>query len=300
MNINNNNNIFSILSKIEDTEIMSILSKSKGLDKINESKLHLDLSINEIIISDEEEMEQNKRNKRGNQKIRDNILIKREELELLSNEENEKKYNINKMTNFFLRKEQNKDNHKRLLCKSTIIKRECEYGMKCLYAHNLSEQNIEQTRKKVIDMIRLSKDFSKINITIDKDIYNNLLILTKICEKCINKICTGGYNCKFGSCDPNLVICYDDMNYNNCIDLNCKRIHLSERGLKPYYDYKNKTNEVKYKFVNGSILNNTFLANLTNINDNIINEDINYINNNNIKKEIDEECKLSIFDINSI
>jgi hypothetical protein len=61
----------------------------------------------------------------------------------------------------------------------------------------------------------------------------DLLTYTKLCDNCINKKCTGGYNCKYGSCLQKYLICYDDLNYNHCTDKNCEKIHLSKRNLKP-------------------------------------------------------------------
>ena len=71
-----------------------------------------------------------------------------------------------------------------------------------------------------------------------------------MCVKCVNNTCIGGYNCKLGSCVEKYCICVNDLNTGICKIPNCRLIHLSKRGLKPYYRYKDKKsfkNDKNYK-----------------------------------------------------
>jgi hypothetical protein len=109
-----------------------------------------------------------------------------------------------------------------------------------MYAHTLDEQNVEQKRKNVYDIIIHNEDLSTIDLKTDYELYYSLLELTKVCDLCINNKCTGGYNCKYGVCLEKLCICIKDLNYGNCTK--CELVHLTTRGLVPFY----KTIETKY------------------------------------------------------
>ena len=130
------------------------------------------------------------------------------------------------------------------MCQNFITNNNCTYGDKCVYAHNLREQKIDVRRKKILEIILSDENLDKYNPSINKDIYKELQNFTKLCTDCENGKCTGGYNCKFGSPDKKYLICYDDINYGNCLLENCSKIHLTKRGLKPMYNniYSNITN----------------------------------------------------------
>jgi hypothetical protein len=125
-------------------------------------------------------------------------------------------------------------NHKKILCKNIIFNNECKYENKCLYAHSLNEQNVNYLRKCVYDIIKGKDDLSHINLQDDVDLYKTLVQLSVYCHNCVNNKCTGGYNCKYGACKYEFVICLSDLNFNKCTaDYTCTRIHLSKRNLKP-------------------------------------------------------------------
>jgi len=126
-----------------------------------------------------------------------------------------------------------KENYKKILCKNIIIPIECFYGNKCLYAHSLSEQKMDNIRKIAYDMITKDSDLSDINIAINKKIYRTLTILSKICDRCRDNTCTGGFNCKHGACRQQYVVCFKDMTNGTCLG-NCNNIHLTSKGLVPY------------------------------------------------------------------
>jgi hypothetical protein len=128
----------------------------------------------------------------------------------------------------------------------------------------LSEQNVEPARKKVLDILTMD-DLSNIDLTADREVYRNLSILTKMCDDCSRHRCTGGYNCKYGSCEPKILVCYDDLNYGNCTNTSCNYIHLTERGLKPYYNHVkniNKQNMHRHNFAAGTLLTEEFFSRL--------------------------------------
>jgi len=132
----------------------------------------------------------------------------------------------------------NSRNEKRILCQNMIMHGKCNYGNKCVFAHNLDEQNVDEMRKQAYSMIKESKDLSNIILKKNYYLYKTLLELTKICENCSKHTCTGGYNCTHGACLEKYVICSKDLNYGTCkghIDEpKCMYIHLTDKGLKPY------------------------------------------------------------------
>ena len=139
-----------------------------------------------------------------------------------------------------------KYNQKKILCQNYITYNSCTYGNKCSYAHNLNEQNIDPLRKQILDLITNQSDLSYItkNLKQYKILTNELLIFTKLCEQCILHKCIGGYNCKNGSCKKEYLICYEDLNYGSCKNLECTKIHLSKRNMKPiqtqiFYTFNN-------------------------------------------------------------
>jgi len=126
-----------------------------------------------------------------------------------------------------------KDNYKKILCKNIMASIDCIYGDKCLYAHDLSEQKMDHVRKIAYDMIMKDMDLRNINIALNKGLYNTFIILSRICEKCEENVCTGGYNCKHGACRKKYIVCQNDLNKGTCLG-DCNMIHLTAKGLVPY------------------------------------------------------------------
>ncbi len=135
---------------------------------------------------------------------------------------------------------------KKILCYNIISGKKCNYGNKCLYAHNLSEQNIEPLRITAYDILKDNTiDLSDINLIENNKLYETLCQLTKVCTSCEKKMCSGGYNCRNGAINRELKICYDDLVYGNCKYIKCNYIHLTTRGLVPYLKQKNKIKSEK-------------------------------------------------------
>lgn len=187
-------------------------------------------------------------------------------------------------------------NKKRLICFSVMSDSTCIYDTKCTYAHSLDEQVIDE-EKFFIYQIILDKDLMNfISMTNPKteENFKQLLLFTKVCEKCSNNKCTGGFNCRNGVCLSSLKICKNDLLTGQCsnpvysitIDDNilnkfgknefhrCSNYlgcmnghHLTTRGLIPYYKYthskenskKNKYQSVRYIDINplNRVFNNT-------------------------------------------
>ncbi|QKF93877.1 zinc finger CCCH-type protein [Fadolivirus algeromassiliense] len=134
----------------------------------------------------------------------------------------------------------NNDNSKKILCVNIINKIKCNYGNKCMYAHSLNEQKIEPLRHKVYTIIKCADDLSNIDLVSDPKLYETLLQLTRVCMACSKGQCPGGYNCRNGAVSIKSKICYEDLVYGNCKKNNCTSVHLTDRGLVPYYKQKNK------------------------------------------------------------
>jgi hypothetical protein len=127
-----------------------------------------------------------------------------------------------------------KENFKKILCKNIVGNNKCVYDAKCLYAHSVDEQKIDDNRKQAYDIIKSQTELSSIDLYKNKTLYTNLQTLTKLCLDCERGICTGGYNCKHGAFTMSYVVCNDDLNKGKCEDVNCKKVHLTSRGLIPY------------------------------------------------------------------
>lgn len=192
-----------------------------------------------------------------------------------------------------------KVNHKKIMCQNFIDNNICIYMDKCLYAHNLQEQIIDIKRKKIFELLDSIDVLPNIDYITHKEIYKELNIFTKLCNDCINNKCTGGFNCKFGSPLQKYLVCYDDLNYGNCKDNNCNRIHLTKKGFNPQYNNISKkinnspisNMEILYPFMNNI---NNLLINISNNNDdNLENDDLENDDINNILS--DDECLNSIF-----
>jgi hypothetical protein len=128
-------------------------------------------------------------------------------------------------------------NHKKILCNNIISDNECPYGTKCLYAHSMEEQNVDDLRKKAYDMILKDDDLSSIDLKSNYELYETLLELTHVCENCVKHRCTGGYNCKYGVYDEQYQLCKTDIVFGDC-DGNCGNIHLTSKGLKCYNKHR--------------------------------------------------------------
>jgi len=122
---------------------------------------------------------------------------------------------------------------KKILCYNMIQYKQCRYGNNCTYAHSLLEQQVNKSRKYMIELIIGNTNLEKLNLLNDNYL-DTLTIFTKLCQQCVNKKCLGGYNCKYGACDVSCCICYEDFIYGNCQKIKCNFIHLTDRGLVPY------------------------------------------------------------------
>jgi len=125
------------------------------------------------------------------------------------------------------------DNRKKILCKNIISNGFCKYSDKCMYAHSLDEQNVSENRRHAYEILRNILDNKKCGFAdksmIDKMSYDTLKELTNVCPMCVKKMCTGGYNCKFGVCDEKYCVCYDNLFYGKCnkqLKEQCNKIHI--------------------------------------------------------------------------
>jgi hypothetical protein len=166
----------------------------------------------------------------------------------------------------------NKNNYtpqdnKKILCINILQNKRCNYGNKCVYAHNLSDQKIDIIRHKAYTIIKSNNDLQHINLLKDDELFNNLLKLTKVCSLCYKKICPGGYNCKYGAINYNCTVCYSDIMFGFCKRSNCYSVHLTKRGLIPRATqlklerYKNRDDEYDQELNNitGTLLTEEFI-----------------------------------------
>lgn len=179
-------------------------------------------------------------------------------------------------------------NFKKILCKNINSVGKCIYTNKCLYAHSLDDQNVEPIRAMAYKMIKSNDDLSEIDLTKNKQLYSNLLTLTKLCQHCEQGICTGGYNCKHGACDKIYVVCQTDLTKGTC-EGKCGYIHLTNKGLVPHAVKLVRNMKTKIPIPKATIINDDFFKKL---NENIINIEQQYTDssdddkrNINIEKE---------------
>lgn len=170
------------------------------------------------------------------------------------------------------------NNRKRLLCYSFLNDETCLYNNKCAYAHSYEEQNIDDDKIFLYEIIFDEKlmGFYLVNNPKTDEIYKKLLFFSNICEQCINKKCTGGFNCRYGSFISTIKICKNDFLSGGCLNkiveismdnnivekinkissnsnfkkcnlyLGCiNGLHLSQRGLISYYKYIQKNENTK-------------------------------------------------------
>jgi hypothetical protein len=158
------------------------------------------------------------------------------------------------------------NNVKKILCYNILSKNTCIYNNKCVFAHSYEEQIKDKYKELIIEFIKTNKDLSKINIFEDKNLYNELLIFTRECYKCLIKACNGGYNCRYGVCFKNLKICKTDLISGDCKNsiINdefgnikcCDGIHLTHKKLIPYNTHNNKNIKINNKNIRVILLNN--------------------------------------------
>lgn len=224
------------------------------------------------------------------------------------NNENNTEYNLNFRTiklNRYYNKKKNinkknydlKINHKKIMCQNIINNNCCIYQDKCLYAHNLQEQKIDIKRKRIYELLDSNDGLSNIEPYKYKELYKELQIFTKLCNDCINNKCTGGFNCKFGSPLVKYLICYDDLNYGNCTENECNKIHLTKRYLKP--QYSNISTKINTPNINNLQMLSPFMNNINNLWINIPNLNCYDEQYNDISDiddiSSDEDCFKSIF-----
>ena len=145
--------------------------------------------------------------------------------------------------------------YKKILCNNIVNKQICKYYDKCIFAHNIEEQNKNSIRQYIYDMINNFDDLSSINIYKNKNLFDELKILCNYCEKCVLNKCSGGYNCKYGAFNKSFKICYNDMYYGTCKnDINdnvcVDGYHFTKKMLIPYNlrlsPFNNKINNITY------------------------------------------------------
>lgn len=135
---------------------------------------------------------------------------------------------------------------KKVLCFNILNRLDCPYENDCIYAHNLSEQNIEKIREEAYNIIRGDFNLSGLDLVNNKHLTKNLIALTKLCNGCCTGSCPGGYNCKYGVFSKSNQICYDDMIKGKCKYKNkCDKMHLTKRGLIPFEMQKGLISEKK-------------------------------------------------------
>lgn len=130
-------------------------------------------------------------------------------------------------------------NKKKILCNNILKDKHCTYGSKCLYAHSIADQCVEEIRKRAYGIIRDEFDLSYLDLNTDENVelLKTLTLFTKYCPDCIDGKCPGGANCKYGVYDKTLQVCYDDMYYGNCKKEKCSHVHLTRRDFKPVNGY---------------------------------------------------------------
>lgn len=164
--------------------------------------------------------------------------------------------------------DQTEKNQKKILCNNILKFKKCTYGNKCMYAHCLEEQNVDPIKKRAYSILR-SEGNIDIDLSRDEKLSKVFLQFTKLCNDCKNKVCPGGYNCKYGAIEEKYLICYDDLMSGNCKKNDCTYIHLTNRGIKPIIQNVKPKNEIIFSkkknyidMVNGTVLNDDFFVSL--------------------------------------
>ena len=121
--------------------------------------------------------------------------------------------------------------------------------------------------------------------------YKSLLTLSNLCQGCNDNKCTGGYNCKYGAVCQECVVCSKDLNNGSCTDIDCKKCHLTKKGLKPYFNYVLEAQQNKKKYnqeMVGILLNQEFFNKL----------ELDEYEIKNSDDELKNKFELSIFEVN--
>ena len=131
----------------------------------------------------------------------------------------------------------NKITKNRILCFNMLNSNNCSYFDKCIYAHSLEEQTVDQNRQEALNILKM-EDLKNCDLIKNYNLKTNLLVLTKLCNDCINKVCPGGYNCKYGACNKEILICNNDFYKGDCknfIENNkcINGVHLTLYNLVP-------------------------------------------------------------------
>lgn len=184
-------------------------------------------------------------------------------------------------------------NKKKLLCMNVITNGACCYGNKCMYAHSLAEQQIDSNRKTAYEILFSTSDLSSIDFQENVTLYRSLRDLTKMCDR---EHCTGGYNCKHGVCgNKKYCICARDLDYGDCTSQNCEFVHLTSRGLKPFYSgYSQKQEKLTFFNIPGTLLTTDFIKSLPKPEEDI--DKLSELSLDSISGDATDECDQSIFD----
>jgi hypothetical protein len=185
--------------------------------------------------------------------------------------------------------------HKKILCKNILSNKQCTYYNKCLYAHSIEDQNVDDIRKLAYDIIKNPNLYDIKEILENNELKETFLELTKLCNDCSKNICPGGYNCKYGAINKKYVVCYNDIFYHSnggCRNNLCKYVHIFKNQMSKKEEIYDKE-VIENKQQNGSkILTDSIYEE-----DSITQEDV--LNDKEIKEyleKIEEDlCETSIF-----
>jgi hypothetical protein len=232
----------------------------------------------------------------------------------INSSEQEKKYKVSKPVGVNLSvntlKKKPHKNVRRMLCQNVIKDGSCSYGNKCMYAHTLDEQNIDPPRKQVWNILLSTNSLESIDLQKNYQLYQCLEQLTKLCKQCDKNECIGGYNCDHGVFSEKYQVCQRDLDYGDCKDDTCRLVHLTSRGMKPWFNRTVKTTpfaalssitslsalqlQIMPK-IKGTLLNKNFFNN-----DDIENKDeetlSNFTDSSSEDGNIENECDKSIFE----
>lgn len=105
-------------------------------------------------------------------------------------------------------------NGKKLLCRTMTAHKYCNRMKDCSYAHDLQEQQLD-AGKLIALQIMFDRDMECPEDQLDQ-MYYEALSMCRLCDGCVTGDCTGGYNCRNGTCHPSLLICCDDLFSGSC------------------------------------------------------------------------------------
>lgn len=222
------------------------------------------------------------------------------QFETLGNNSDSKTYKVIKNSfvqpSISILKKKPDKNVKRMLCRNVIKGGTCGYGTKCKYSHTLSEQVIDLPKKQAWDILLSNNSLENIDLQKNYQLYQSLEELTKSCKQCCNNECIGGYNCDHGVFDKKYQICQQDLDYGTCKNNLCNLLHLTERGLKPWYN-KQKVTAVSPSLqkIKGTLLSEKFFNNTNFINTQDEETLSNFTNSSDEDEIYEDECNKSIF-----